>query len=104
MFARTHLQSRPSYLPERARCDYVVHPLHSEASAQRDGLDVALPRAGKCGEQEAHREGVVDVTEGIDESGVPGTQIDPNITLSRIIGHPLQMLCVDMSRKQGSTP
>ena len=33
---------------------------------------MALARAGEGGEQEAHGEGVVHVTERIDEGGVPG--------------------------------
>lgn len=28
--------------------------------------------SGECGEQKTHAEGVIDVTEGIDEGGVPG--------------------------------
>ena len=60
------------YLFEAPRGDDVVHPLHGEPPAQLDGLDVALARAGECGEQEAHGEGVVDVTERVDEGRVPG--------------------------------
>ena len=64
----------PPYLSEGARRDDEVHPLHAETPTQRDGLNVALSRSGKRGEQEAHGEGVVDVTDGIDERRVPDRQ------------------------------
>lgn len=65
---------RAAHLPQRARHDNVVHPLHRQAAAQLDGLDVTLPRAGEGREQEAHGEGVIQVTERINEGRVPDTQ------------------------------
>ena len=63
-----------SHLSERTGCDDIVHPLHSEASAQRDCLNVALSCSGESGEEEAHAEGIVDVTESINEGRVPATK------------------------------
>lgn len=63
-----------SYLSQTPRSNDVVHPLHREAPAQLNGLDVAFPRTGEGGEEETHREGIVYVTHGVDERGVPGTR------------------------------
>lgn len=62
------------HLSESTTCDYVVHPLHSEPSAQLDGLHVAFARSRKGGEEEAHAECIVNVTEGVNEGGIPATQ------------------------------
>ena len=59
------------HLSESTRCNHIVHPLHTEASAQLDRLDVTFSCSGEGGEEEAHAEGVVDVTESVDEGGVP---------------------------------
>lgn len=62
------------HLFESTGCNHIVHPLHSEASAQLDCLNVAFSRSGEGGEEEAHAEGIVDVTESINEGGVPATR------------------------------
>ena len=59
------------HLSETTRCNHIVHPLHSEASAQLDRLNVTFSRTSEGREEEAHAEGIVDITEGIDEGGVP---------------------------------
>lgn len=62
------------HLSERPRCNHVVHPLHSESLAQLDCLHMAFSCSGKGGEEEAHAEGIVDITESINEGGVPATK------------------------------
>lgn len=59
------------HLAQGAGGNDVVLEFHGQAPAQLDGLDVALARAGKGGEQEAHGQGIVQVPQGIDERGVP---------------------------------
>lgn len=62
------------HLSERTRCDHIVHPFHSEASAQLDRLHVTFSCSGEGGEEEAHAKCIFDITESIDEGGVPATQ------------------------------
>lgn len=69
------MRSRNSlHLSETTRCDHIVHPLHSEASAQLDCLHVTFPCSGKCGEEEAHAEGIIDITKSINKGGIPATK------------------------------
>lgn len=76
--------SRPllSYLSQGARGDDVVHPLHCQAPAQLYGLHVALACAGKGGEEEAHGQGIVNITQGIDERGVPEDKKHEELSVS----------------------
>lgn len=62
------------HLSERTWCDHIVHPLHSEASAQLDCLHMTFSCSSKSGEEEAHAEGIVDITEGINEGWIPAKQ------------------------------
>lgn len=62
------------HLSESTRCNHKVHPLHSEASAQLDRLNVTFSCSGEGREQEAHAEGVVNIAERIDEGRVPATK------------------------------
>lgn len=62
------------HLSESTRCNHKVHPLHSEAPAQLDRLNVTFSCSGEGREEEAHAEGIVDITESIDEGGVPATK------------------------------
>lgn len=59
------------HLSERTRWNHVVHPLHSESPAQLDCLHMAFSCSGKGGEEESHAEGIIDITESINEGGVP---------------------------------
>lgn len=62
------------YLSESTSCNDIVHPLHSETSAQLDCLDMALSRSCESREEEAHAKTVINVSQGINEGGVPVTE------------------------------
>lgn len=76
------------HLSESTRCDHIVHPFHSEASAQLDRLHVTFSSSGEGGEEEAHAESIFDITKSIDEGGVPATQKAP-VKQSNILQHML---------------
>lgn len=59
------------HLSESSRCNDKVHPLHSEASAELDGLNVTFSCPCKGREEEAHAEGIINITEGINKGGIP---------------------------------
>lgn len=65
------LHSVKWHLSESTRCNHKVHPLHSEASAQLDCLNVAFSCSGERGKEKTHAEGIVDIPESINEGGVP---------------------------------
>lgn len=48
-----------------------MQELHGEPAAQLNGLHMALAGPGEGGEEEAHGEGVVQVSQSIYERGVP---------------------------------
>lgn len=62
------------HLSERTWCNHIVHPLHSKASAQLDCLHMTFSCSSKSREEEAHAEGIVDITEGINEGWIPAKQ------------------------------
>lgn len=61
------------HLSECAGCNDKVHPLHSEAPAELDGLNVTFSCPSKGREEKAHAEGIIDITESIDKGGIPAT-------------------------------
>lgn len=63
-----------SHLSESTRCNHKIHPLHSEAPAQLNGLNVTFSCSGEGREEEAHAEGIIDITESIDKGRVPAKQ------------------------------
>lgn len=62
------------HLSERTGCNDKVHPLHSEASAELDGLNMTFSCPGKGREEEAHAEGIINITESINKGGIPATK------------------------------
>lgn len=59
------------HLSESTRCDHIIHPLYGEAPAQLDCLNVTFSSAGEGGEEEGHAQGIIDITEGINERRIP---------------------------------
>ena len=60
-----------AHLAQGTGSNNVVDELHSEPAAQLNGLHVALASPWEGGKQEAHGEGVVQVSQGISERRVP---------------------------------
>lgn len=62
------------HLSECTGCNNKVHPLHSEASAELDGLNMTFSCPGEGREEEAHAEGIINITESVDKGGIPATK------------------------------
>lgn len=64
------------HLSERTRCNDKFHPLHSEASAELNGLDMTFSCPGEGREEEAHAKGIINITESIDKGGIPAKKTE----------------------------
>lgn len=67
------MSNKKKHLFETPGGNHKVHPLHCEAPAQLNCLNMALSCPGEGREKEAHAEGVVNVTQSINEGGIPAT-------------------------------